>query len=96
MPLDASPISVTGWTRIRGSIRLLTGRLARPHVLGATAIAAAFGSIDNLTQNLAFEVSRSGVRGVSRTDHFRQQVHSGHVLQGENDYNMWNMVLVPF
>src|SRR5260370_40959838 len=36
----------------------------RPHVPGVTAIGAAFGAIENLTQNLAFEVSPSGVRVV--------------------------------
>jgi NAD(P)-dependent dehydrogenase (short-subunit alcohol dehydrogenase family) len=33
-------------------------------VPGVTAIGAAFGAIENLTQNLAFEVSPSGVRVV--------------------------------
>jgi 3-oxoacyl-[acyl-carrier protein] reductase len=34
------------------------------HVPGATAIGAAFGAIENLTENLAFEVSQFGVRVV--------------------------------
>lgn len=47
-----------------GVIILVTGSPARPHVPGATAIGAAFGAIENLTQNLAFEVSPLGVRVV--------------------------------
>ena len=47
-----------------GVIIFVTGSPARPHVPGATAIGAAFSAIENLTQNLAFEVSRSGVRVV--------------------------------
>jgi len=47
-----------------GVIILVTGSPARPHVPGATAIGAAFGAIENLTQNLAFEVSPFGVRVV--------------------------------
>jgi len=47
-----------------GVVIVVTGGPARPHVLGATAIGAAFGAIDNLTQNLAFEVSPFGVRVV--------------------------------
>jgi NAD(P)-dependent dehydrogenase (short-subunit alcohol dehydrogenase family) len=47
-----------------GLIIFVTGSPARPHVPGATAIGAAFGAIENLTQNLAFEVSPSGVRVV--------------------------------
>jgi 3-oxoacyl-[acyl-carrier protein] reductase len=47
-----------------GVIILVTGSPARPHVPGATAIGAAFGAIENLTANLAFEVSPSGVRVV--------------------------------
>jgi NAD(P)-dependent dehydrogenase (short-subunit alcohol dehydrogenase family) len=45
-------------------IILVTGSPARPHVPGATAIGAAFSAIENLTQNLAFEVSPFGVRVV--------------------------------
>jgi len=47
-----------------GVIILVTGSPARPHVPGATAIGAAFAAMENLTQNLAFEVSPSGVRVV--------------------------------
>jgi len=47
-----------------GIIILVTGSPARPHVPGATAIGAAFGAIENLTANLAFEVSPFGVRVV--------------------------------
>ena len=47
-----------------GVIILVTGSPARPHVRGATAIGAAFAAMENLTQNLAFEVSPSGVRVV--------------------------------
>ena len=47
-----------------GVIILVTGSPARPHVPGATAIGAAFSAMENLTQNLAFEVSPSGVRVV--------------------------------
>ena len=47
-----------------GVIILVTGSPARPHVPGATAIGAAFGAMENLTQNLAFEVSPFGVRVV--------------------------------
>jgi 3-oxoacyl-[acyl-carrier protein] reductase len=43
-------------------IIFVTGSPARPHVPGATAIGAAFGAIENLTANLAFEVSPFGVR----------------------------------
>src|SRR5262249_1941932 len=42
----------------------LTGSPARGHVEGATAIGAAFGAIESLTENLAIEVSPSGVRVV--------------------------------
>jgi len=45
-----------------GVIILVTGSPARPHVPGATAIGAAFGAMENLAQNLAFEVSPLGVR----------------------------------
>ena len=47
-----------------GVIIFVTGSPARPHVPGATAIGAAFDAIENLTGNLAFEVSPSGVRVV--------------------------------
>lgn len=47
-----------------GVIILVTGSPARPHVPGATAIGAAFAAMENLTQNLAFEVSPCGVRVV--------------------------------
>ena len=47
-----------------GVIILVTGGPARPHVPGATAIGAAFAAMENLTQNLAFEVSPFGVRVV--------------------------------
>jgi len=47
-----------------GAIIFVTGSPARPHVPGATAIGAAFGAIENLTANLAFEVSPFGVRVV--------------------------------
>jgi NAD(P)-dependent dehydrogenase (short-subunit alcohol dehydrogenase family) len=47
-----------------GVIIFLTGSPARPHVTGATAIGAAFAAIENLTGNLAFEISPSGVRVV--------------------------------
>ena len=42
----------------------VTGSPARPHVPGTTAIGAAFGAIENLTANLAFEVGPFGVRVV--------------------------------
>ena len=47
-----------------GVIILVTGSPARAHVPGATAIGAAFGPIENLAANLAFEVSPFGVRVV--------------------------------
>ena len=47
-----------------GVIIFVTGSPARPHVPGATAIGAAFGAIENLAANLAFEVSPFGVRVV--------------------------------
>jgi 3-oxoacyl-[acyl-carrier protein] reductase len=47
-----------------GIIIFVTGSPARAHVPGATAIGAAFGAIENLTANLAFEVSPFGVRVV--------------------------------
>jgi 3-oxoacyl-[acyl-carrier protein] reductase len=50
--------------RNTGVIIFVTGSPARPHVPGATAIGAAFAAMENLTANLAFEVSSSGVRVV--------------------------------
>jgi NAD(P)-dependent dehydrogenase (short-subunit alcohol dehydrogenase family) len=47
-----------------GVIIFVTGSPARAHVPGATAIGAAFGAIETLTENLAFEVSPFGVRVV--------------------------------
>lgn len=47
-----------------GVIIFLTGSPARGHVEGATAIGAAFGAIESLTENLAIEVSPAGVRVV--------------------------------
>jgi len=47
-----------------GVIIFVTGSPARPHVLGTTAIGAAFGAIENLTANLALEVGPFGVRVV--------------------------------
>lgn len=47
-----------------GVIIFVTGSPARGHVPGATAIGAAFGAIENLTENLAVEVSPFGVRVV--------------------------------
>ena len=47
-----------------GVIILVSGSPARPHVPGATAIGAAFAAMENLAQNLAFEISPSGVRVV--------------------------------
>jgi 3-oxoacyl-[acyl-carrier protein] reductase len=47
-----------------GVIIFVTGSPARPHVPGATAIGAAFSAMENLTANLAFEISPSGVRVV--------------------------------
>src|SRR5215469_13093976 len=45
-----------------GVIIFVTGSPVRPHVPGATAIGAAFAALENLTFNLAFEVSSLGVR----------------------------------
>ena len=47
-----------------GVILFVTGSPARPHTPGATAIGAAFGAIENLTGNLAQDVSPCGVRVV--------------------------------
>ena len=50
--------------RRSGVIIFVTGSPARAHVPGTTAIGAAFGAIENLTENLAFEVGLFGVRVV--------------------------------
>jgi NAD(P)-dependent dehydrogenase (short-subunit alcohol dehydrogenase family) len=47
-----------------GVIIFVTGSPARGHVPGVTAIGAAFGAMENLTENLAFEISPLGVRVV--------------------------------
>ena len=47
-----------------GVIIFLTGSPARGHIEGATAIGAAFGAIESLSENLAVEVSPAGVRVV--------------------------------
>jgi NAD(P)-dependent dehydrogenase (short-subunit alcohol dehydrogenase family) len=47
-----------------GVIIFVTGSPARAHTPGTTAIGAAFGAIETLTENLAFEVSPFGVRVV--------------------------------
>lgn len=47
-----------------GVIIFLTGSPARGHVEGATAIGTAFGAIETFMENLAVEVSPSGVRAV--------------------------------
>lgn len=47
-----------------GVIIFLTGSPARGHVAGGTAIGAAFGAIESLMENLAFEVGPAGVRAV--------------------------------
>jgi NAD(P)-dependent dehydrogenase (short-subunit alcohol dehydrogenase family) len=47
-----------------GVIVFLTGSPARGHVPGATAIGAAFGAIESLTENLAIEVGTAAVRVV--------------------------------
>ena len=47
-----------------GAIIFLTGSPARSHVPGATAIGTAFGAVETLAENLAVEVSPSGVRSV--------------------------------
>jgi NAD(P)-dependent dehydrogenase (short-subunit alcohol dehydrogenase family) len=47
-----------------GVIIFVTGSPARGHVPGATAIGAAFGAIETLTENLAIEVGPFGVRVV--------------------------------
>ena len=47
-----------------GVIIFVTGSPARAHTPGVTAIGAAFGAMETLTENLAFEVSPFGVRVV--------------------------------
>jgi NAD(P)-dependent dehydrogenase (short-subunit alcohol dehydrogenase family) len=47
-----------------GVIIFLTGSPARGHAQGTTAIGAAFGAIESLTENLATELGPSGVRVV--------------------------------
>ena len=47
-----------------GVVILVTGSPARGHTPGTTAIGAAFGAMESLTENLAFEVSPLGVRVV--------------------------------
>src|SRR5262252_8513344 len=51
-----------------GTIIFVTGSPARAYVLGATAIGAAFGAIENLTGNLAFEVRVVCLRTLANTD----------------------------
>jgi 3-oxoacyl-[acyl-carrier protein] reductase len=51
-------------TRRSGVIIFVTGSPARAHVPGATAIGTAFGAIETLSENLAFELSPFGVRVV--------------------------------
>jgi 3-oxoacyl-[acyl-carrier protein] reductase len=50
--------------RRSGVILFQTGSPARGHVTGATAIGTAFGAIESLAENLAFEISPTGVRVV--------------------------------
>ena len=50
--------------RHSGVIIFLTGSPARGHVEGVSAIGAAFGAIESLTENLAIEVGPAGVRVV--------------------------------
>jgi NAD(P)-dependent dehydrogenase (short-subunit alcohol dehydrogenase family) len=47
-----------------GVIIFLTGSTARGHVVGGTSIGVAFGAIETLMENLAFEIGPSGVRVV--------------------------------
>lgn len=47
-----------------GVILFQTGSPARGHISGGTAIGAAFGAIETLAENLAFEISPLGVRVV--------------------------------
>src|SRR5262249_10640864 len=48
---------------VRGSL-FITGSPARPHTEGATAIGAAFASLENLARHLAIELSPAGIRPV--------------------------------
>jgi NAD(P)-dependent dehydrogenase (short-subunit alcohol dehydrogenase family) len=47
-----------------GVIIFLTGSPSRGHVAGATAIGSAFGAIETLMENMAFELGPAGVRAV--------------------------------
>jgi NAD(P)-dependent dehydrogenase (short-subunit alcohol dehydrogenase family) len=47
-----------------GVIIFVTGSPVRGHVEGATALGAAFGAIETVMENMAFEVSQQGVRVV--------------------------------
>jgi len=47
-----------------GVIIFVTGSPARGHVEGATALGAAFGAIETVMENMAFEISQHGVRVV--------------------------------
>lgn len=47
-----------------GVIMFVTGSPARPHTEGATAIGAAFASLENLARHLAIELSPAGIRPV--------------------------------
>ncbi len=47
-----------------GVVIFLTGSPARGHIEGATAIGAAFGAIESLSENLAVELGPGGVRVV--------------------------------
>jgi 3-oxoacyl-[acyl-carrier protein] reductase len=48
-----------------GVIIFVTGSPARGHVPGATAIGSAFGAMESLAENLAFELGPTGVRVVT-------------------------------
>jgi NAD(P)-dependent dehydrogenase (short-subunit alcohol dehydrogenase family) len=47
-----------------GAILFVTGSPVRGHVEGATALGAAFGAIETVMENMAFEISQHGVRVV--------------------------------
>jgi 3-oxoacyl-[acyl-carrier protein] reductase len=47
-----------------GAIIFVTGSPVRGHVEGATALGAAFGAIETVMENMAFELSKDGVRVV--------------------------------
>jgi 3-oxoacyl-[acyl-carrier protein] reductase len=47
-----------------GAIIFVTGSSARGHVEGGTALGAAFGAIETVMENMAFEMSKDGVRVV--------------------------------